>query len=146
MVYDRTDYNAAGDWCVGISSLNETRKLTSLEIRCSSPVMKNMSNAEIEANFKKTRDYDANEMQMNVFVNGFCIEFCFNLYGLDVRYNAWEAINPCRTNYIDLDIINKTVAAVAWWFQDKTIDMIDEQFYRTAEKSAAEAILKEFKK
>ena len=60
MVYDRTDYNAAGDWCVGILSLNETRKLTSLEIRCSSPVMKNMSNAEIAANFKKTRDYDAN--------------------------------------------------------------------------------------
>lgn len=144
MIYEKTQHNDAGDWCVASWRVNKTRKLTSLEIRCSAAVMKNMTDAEIEANYKKTDDYDANELKMNVFVNGFCIEFNFNLFGLDVHYNAWNATNPSRTGYIDLDIVHKTIEAVAWWFQDKTIEMINEKFYFIAEREVAEEILAAF--
>ena len=82
----KTGYSAYGHYRIGQDDLKET-SLYSLEILCSR-MGRQMTDADIMREHKKTGDYDANEMHFNIWANGFLIQFQFELMGLHVMYNA----------------------------------------------------------
>lgn len=118
--------------------------LASLEILCRG-MPDQMSDAEIERLHKKTGDYDANEMYFNIWVNGFLIQFHYELMGLHVEYNAWELLRPGHCHTATLAIVSKTVNAVVEVLKDHCIEDISEKFYKTFEQSIARALHFNFK-
>ena len=72
-----TGYLAYGHYHIGGEDLAET-SLDSLEILCSG-MSGQMRDSDIRDHYRKTGDYDANEMYFNIWVNGFLIQFHFEL-------------------------------------------------------------------
>ena len=115
--------------------------LKSLEILCSSPLMGNMTDAEIAEEYKKSGDYDANECKMNVFVNKTAICFTFDLFGLDVECNVFQHRTTTEELLANIDKCSQVIKSVAKWFDGHYIEEISEKFYEEAERQVAVQII-----
>jgi len=127
---------------IGQDDLKET-SLCSLEILCSR-MEGQMSDADIKHYHKKTGDYDANEMNFNIWANGFLMQFQFELMGLHVMYNAWELKRLGCAHKATPSVVTGVVDAVTTWLQDHSIEDISEEFYKAAEQGIAWQIVDEF--
>lgn len=132
-----------GHYFIGQYDLEET-SLYSLEILCSK-MEGQMTDADIMREHKKTGDYDANEMNFNIWVNGFLIQFQFELMGIHVMYNAWELKRPGNVHMATPSVVTGVVDAVTDWLKDHYIEDICEAFYEAAEQGIAWQIVEQFK-
>ena len=115
--------------------------LESLEILCSSPLMGNMTDAEIAEEYKKSGDYDANQCKMNVFVNNMVINFTFGLCGLHVFFDAFQDKWYGDELIEQIELRSRVIKSVAKWFSKRGIDEISEEFYEDAERWVAVQII-----
>ena len=138
----KTGYSAYGHYHIGQDDLRNT-SLYSLEILCSQ-MGSQMSDADIKKYHDKSGDFDANEMYFNIWVNGFLIQFHFELMGLHVEYNAWELKRTGHVHMATPSVVTGTVDAVTTWLQDHYIEDISEEFYKAAEQGIAWQIVDEF--
>ena len=132
-----------GHYFIGQNDLKET-SLYSLELLCSQ-MGGQMTDADIMREHKKTGDYDANEMYFNIWVNGFLIQFYFELMGLHVEYDAFELKRPGHVHMATPSVVTGVVDAVADWLKDHYIEDICEAFYEAAEQGIAWQIVEQFK-
>ena len=132
-----------GHYFIGQNDLKET-SLYSLEILCSQ-MGGQMTDADIMREHKKTGDYDANEMYFNIWVNGFLIQFYYELMGLHVEYDAFELKRPSSVHMATPSVVTGVVDAVADWLKDHYIEDICEAFYEAAEQGIAWQIVEQFK-
>lgn len=139
----KTSYSEYGHYHIGQDDLKYT-SLYSLEILCSK-MAGQMTDADIKRYYKKTGDYDANEMNFNIWANGFLIQFQFELMGLHVMYNAWELKRPGCAHMATPSVVTGVVDAVTEWLQDHCIEDISETFYEVAEQGIAWQIVEQFK-
>lgn len=130
-----TGYLAYGHYHIGGEDLAET-SLDSLEILCSG-MSGQMRDSDIRDHYRKTGDYDANEMYFNIWVNGFLIQFHFELMGLHVNYNAWDLMRPGHVHTATPAIVSYTIAAAYDWLSEHCIEDISEVFYEVAEQGIA---------
>lgn len=118
--------------------------LYSFEILCSSPLMKNMPDNEIARAYRKSKDYDANYLKMNVFVNGSCLQFLFDLFGLRVSFDCYQnRLSDSDRMGEMIDIYSIVVKSVARWFAGHSIDEISEFLYKRAEREVAKQCIKD---
>lgn len=141
---EKTGYDEYGYYHVGSVDLKDT-SLDSLEILCSG-MCGQMTDVDIEQEHKKTCDYDANEMFFNIWVNGFLIQFHYELFGIHVNYNVCELERSGHVHSATKEDVMKVASAVQKWLCNYHIEDISEEFYKVAEQGISQQIVDEFKK
>ena len=81
--------------------------------------------------------YDA-DVRFQVFINDKCIDFWFNLFGLDV-YHTFDNFETKAVRKQVYDIIE----IVTEWFENKTLDDISEKLYHEIEEVLGKKIYEE---
>ena len=137
-----TGYSAERHYHIGRDDLRDT-DLDSLEILCSG-MPGQMKDSEIRKRHLRSGDYDANEMRFNVWVNGFLIQFYFELMGLHVEYDVWDLMRSGHCHTATPEVVSKAVCAVYDWMKDHRIEDICETFYEAAEQGIAWGIADAF--
>lgn len=83
--------------------------------------------------------YDAS-VNFQVFISDRCLDFDFNLYGLDVRYTFDK-----RDTKITRKQVYDTIEIVNEWFEDKHLDDISEKMYHEIEEVLGKKIYEHLK-
>lgn len=78
--------------------------------------------------------YDAS-VEFQVFINDKCINFIFNLFGLDVyhTFSIPDTEESRKQIYDTIELVNK-------WFKDKSLNDISEKMYHEIEKELGSQI------